>query len=77
MTKNTPRWKLKFKCAAKDCTKKITGPDAYRLHLINTHAWKPERAKAQRDKQRKKTGPKSRKVIAQPVKAAIAVQPAT
>jgi len=69
MTNKTPRWKLKFKCAAKDCTKTITGPDSYRVHLINAHGWKPERAKAQRDK-RQQTGAKSSKAATQPVKAA-------
>jgi len=61
MKGKTPRWKLKFKCAAKNCTKTITGPDSYRLHLIDTHDWKPERAKAQRDKQAQKPKVAARK----------------
>jgi hypothetical protein len=75
MSKTIPRWKEKFTCIGKDCGKTITGPDAYRLHLMSVHKLTPAKAKAQRDKQRKRTGQKSRKVVALPVKAA-SVHPA-
>ncbi len=79
MTKQTPRWKETFSCIGKDCGKKvITGPDSYRLHLINVHKFTPAKAVAQRDKQRQekqRSGPKSRKI--RPAKTTISVVPAT